>query len=208
MLPTSSNMLGLPEWYGCITAPERWGRRPIEEGRLWCCDNGAFSGRFDPDKFLKTLESLAPYVSTCKFIVAPDVIQDAHGILELWKEWAPIIKSIWYPVALVAHNGMTPEDLPAAANAFFIGGSDEWRDAASTHELIRAAKQRGMWIHVGRVNSHRRIRHWRALGADSSDGTHSAFAGLQNTVRLFNQSLAEQPLIPHNPDTLDSRRTT
>lgn len=41
-----------------------------------------------------------------------------------------------------------------------------------------------------------RLRHWRALGANSSDGTHSAFAGLQNTVRLFNQSLAEQPLFP------------
>lgn len=206
MLPTSSSMLGLPTWYGCITAPERWGRRPIEEGRPWCCDNGAYSGRFDPDKFLKTLESLEPHAATCRFIVAPDVIQDAHGTLELWREWAPIIRSFAYPVALVAHNGMTPDDLPADADALFIGGSDEWRDAPSTHELIAAAKARGMWIHVGRVNSNKRIRHWRTLGADSSDGTHSAFAGLQNTVRLFNQSLAEQPLFPTTFDTLDARR--
>lgn len=196
MLPTSSSMLGLPAWYGCITAPERWGRRPIEEGRVWCCDNGAFSGRFSPKKFLKTLEQLQPHAATCKFIAAPDIIQDASGTLELWKEWAPIIKSFGYPVALVAHNGMTPADLPADPDAFFIGGSDEWRDTPSTHALIAAAKAGGLWIHVGRVNSNKRIRHWRALGADSSDGTHSAFAGLQNTVRLFNQSLAEQPLFP------------
>ena len=194
MLPTSSSMLHLPSWYGCITAPERWGIRPIDEGRTWCCDNGAYSGRFDPDKFLKTLERLAPHASTCKFVAAPDVIQDATGTLERWREWALIIHFFGLPAALVAHNGMTPNDLPADADAFFIGGSDEWRDSESTHDLIRAAKDRGLWIHVGRVNSNKRIRYWRLLGADSSDGTHSAFAGLQRTTTLFNQSLSERAL--------------
>lgn len=129
MLPTSSSMLGLPSWYGCITAPERWGRRPIEEGRTWCCDNGAYSARFDPYKVLKTLEGLQPHTATCRSIVASDVIQDAEGTLDLWREWAPIIHRFGYLAALVAHNGMTPGELPADAYALFIGGSDERRDA-------------------------------------------------------------------------------
>ena len=36
---------------------------------------------------------------------------------------------------------------------------------------MRAAKRAGKWIHVGRVNSERRIRWAASLGADSIDGT-------------------------------------
>lgn len=32
------------------------------------------------------------------------------------------------------------------------------------------AKERGLWVHMGRVNSYRRLRHARRIGCDSVDG--------------------------------------
>jgi hypothetical protein len=37
--------------------------------------------------------------------------------------------------------------------------------------LIREAKWRGKWVHVGRVNTLRRIAWCKALGVDSIDGS-------------------------------------
>jgi EAL domain-containing protein (putative c-di-GMP-specific phosphodiesterase class I) len=37
--------------------------------------------------------------------------------------------------------------------------------------LVREAKERGMWVHVGRVNTLQRICWCMALGVDSIDGS-------------------------------------
>ena len=49
---------------------------------------------------------------------------------------------------------------------------------------MREARLLGKWVHVGRVNSWRRIHHAAIWGADSVDGTYLAFGPRANGARL------------------------
>jgi hypothetical protein len=187
-------MRGLPPWYGTLTTPARWGNAPIREGRTWAMDNGVFTGAFDPERFVRTLDRLTEYRSTCAFVAAPDVIGNADATLAAWPDWSRTIHALGYPTALVAQDGLTPERIPTDADALFIGGTDAWRDGPAVPALVRAAHARGLWVHVGRVNSLKRLRRFALLGAHSADGTHSAFAGVPATVRLFDLVLGQTPL--------------
>ena len=42
-----------------------------------------------------------------------------------------------------------------------------------------------MWVHMGRVNSQRRLRYAHAIGCDSVDGTYLTYAPDQNLRRLL-----------------------
>ena len=88
----------------------------------------------------------------------------------------PRIRAGGYRAALVAQNGI--EDMRiewSAFDALFIGVSTDWYLSQVAIDLIDEAKTRGLWVHVGRVNSRTRS-HWaKAHGADSSDGTMAAF---------------------------------
>jgi hypothetical protein len=53
----------------------------------------------------------------------------------------------------------------------FVGGDNEFKLRQSA-PLIDAAKDRGKMIHIGRVNTHRRLRYAYDLGADTVDGTN------------------------------------
>lgn len=41
-------------------------------------------------------------------------------------------------------------------------------------QIVKRAKQRGLWIHMGRVNGSRRTKYAAALGCDSVDGSSTA----------------------------------
>ena len=56
-------------------------------------------------------------------------------------------------------------------DALFIGGSTDWKLGAATRALVREAKRRGLWVHMGRVNSLKRIAYTAEIGCDSIDGT-------------------------------------
>ncbi len=51
--------------------------------------------------------------------------------------------------------------------------------------LIRQAQTHGVRVHVGRVNSGTRFRHFDALGCDTADGTYLAFGPEKNAPKLF-----------------------
>jgi hypothetical protein len=55
--------------------------------------------------------------------------------------------------------------------ALFIGGSTEWKLGPQAETLIAYAKTRGLWVHMGRVNSQQRIWEGARKGVDSWDGT-------------------------------------
>src|SRR6516225_10366818 len=74
--------------------------------------------------------------------------------------------------AFVAQNGQ--ERLPVPWDEFsvlFIGGDDEWKLGEPERDLAAEARLRGKRIHMGRVNSLKRMRYARAIGCDSADGT-------------------------------------
>jgi len=135
----------------------------------WMLDNGAFSEAWNEDIWRKRLEKLSPYVDTCIAAVVPDVILDAGATLARWHVYAPEVKALGYKAAFATQNGCTVGMVPwDEADVLFIGGSDAHR-VRECWPLIAEAKRRGMWVHVGRVNSMLRIRQF--CRCDSVDGT-------------------------------------
>ena len=60
----------------------------------------------------------------------------------------------------------------------------EWKLSADAKLCVDEAQLLGKWVHVGRVNSWRRLRHVAAWDVDSVDGTYLAFGPDRNGARL------------------------
>jgi hypothetical protein len=152
----------------------------VAEGITIAADNDGFGG-VDFPAFVKMLDALEPFASSVKFVTVPDVVCDAAGTFALWREWAPIVRARGLTPALVLQNGMIRgldgvrfgHDLISwdEIGAIFVGGDDAYKDGVDVALLTLEAELRGLWIHVGRVNTVRRLRHAEALGANSVDGS-------------------------------------
>lgn len=91
------------------------------------------------------------------------------------------------PGAFVGQDGLTlelAEPLWDRFDVFFIGGSTEWKLGPVARELAAEAKARGKHVHMGRVNSGKRVAYARLIGCDSVDGTFLKFAPTENLGRL------------------------
>ncbi|NJO81800.1 MAG: hypothetical protein HC828_02835 [Blastochloris sp.] len=53
----------------------------------------------------------------------------------------------------------------------FVGASTRWKLSRTAELLVRMARARGLWTHVGRVNTFGRLARVEAMGADSIDGS-------------------------------------
>lgn len=168
--PTTTTPV-LPYW-GRLIQPGNSG--DVTAWRCWAADNAAFGGRFDPAAFGRMLARYDYARSWCLFAVAPDVVGDAVQTLEMFRPWSVRIRSLGYRVAYVAQDGAELYGLPDA-DALFIGGSTEWKLSGEAGAMIQRARARGMWVHMGRVNSRKRIAHAQRWGCDSVDGTCPAF---------------------------------
>lgn len=147
-------------------------------GLWWAADNDCFQG-LDPDEYMTMLNAIAHTdISRLLFVAVPDVVADAHGTLVLFRAWLPALRKRGLPAALVAQDGLTPGAVPwSELAALFIGGSTAWKAGRPAAALIEEARARGVWVHVGRINTLRRLRYFDALGIDSFDGTQfSMFA--------------------------------
>lgn len=148
-------------------------------GLPWAMDNGAF-GRFDQAAFLALLKRHRGRADEALWVAAPDVVGSAVVTLALFYVWEPRIRDLGYRVALVGQDGLTPWATPwHRMDALFVGGTTAWKLGADARELIWEAKRRGLWVHVGRVNSARRMRYLMSLGSDvvdSVDGTKLSIA--------------------------------
>lgn len=166
---------------GAITTPAQGNK--ITGLPLWCADNGCGPGvrgigkGYPGDEaWLAWLADLAPHASRCAFAVAPDVVGDAAATLERSLPFLPVIRGLGYPAAFVAQNGQ--DRLPVPWDEFdvlFNGGDDGWKLGEPMGRLAAEAKARGKRLHMGRVNSLKRMRHARARGYDSADGTFIRF---------------------------------
>ena len=137
---------------------------------MWAMDNGAYSG-FDPAAFVTMLERFHGRRG-CRFVTAPDVVGDAAETLQRWPFWSRLIRGVGFVPALVGQVGMTVADVPwRELGALFIGGHTEWKLGPQAQTLIAFAKSRGLWVHMGRVNSQKRIWEAARLGCDSFDGS-------------------------------------
>jgi hypothetical protein len=158
-----------------IDTPKQGNRRPA--GVRWCADNGVFGKGYPGDaKWWAWLEASAVDAATCVFAVAPDVVADAAATLVRSAPWLARIRGLGYPVALAAQDGLEHLTVPwDEFDVLFIGGSTEWKLGAAARALVAEAKARGKHVHMGRVNSERRLRYALHIGCDSADGTYIAF---------------------------------
>jgi len=140
-------------------------------GLPWAADNGAFSG-FDPIAFTDMMDKLNGHQSNCLFVACPDVVGDAKNTLELFEVWEPVLRRFGWPIALVGQDGLEDHDIQwNRIDAFFVGGSTDWKLSDDAAGLIVEAKLHGKHVHMGRVNSRRRICRAINIGCDSIDGS-------------------------------------
>ncbi len=139
-------------------------------GLPWAADNAAFSG-FRPKAFCGLLARISGH-RDCRFVACPDVVGNAVETLRLFQTWAPILRALGLPVALVGQDGLEHLDIPLQQmDALFIGGSTDWKLSPGAASIICEAKRRSLWVHMGRVNTRLRFRYAHRLECESVDGS-------------------------------------
>ena len=167
----------------CIVTPHAGSKVPV--GTRVCADNGCYGKNYVGDeKWLAWLAAQDRH--TVAFATAPDVVGDAAATLERSAPWLPRIRALGIPAALVAQDGL--EDLVVPWDSFdvlFIGGSTEWKLGAAARSIVAEAKARGKGVHMGRVNSRKRLIYADTIGCDSADGTYLVFGPDKNLPKLL-----------------------
>jgi hypothetical protein len=101
------------------------------------------------------------------WVLVPDVVGDRDGTLRAWQQFEHVVRGYGFRRAFAVQNGMTFADVPDDDCVLFLGGSDDWKDAAIAPWCAQFPGR----VHVGRVNHWKRlVASWRA-GAVSVDGT-------------------------------------
>ena len=149
----------------------------------WAADNGCYAETpekpFDEDRWIDQLGWLADRgTERCLFATAPDVYPDSRASLERGLPFAPILREMGFPVAIVA-QGSEPIDYPwDEFDVLFIGGErnerhprSEWKTSHDAEKLVHEGRRHGVAAHMGRVNSPYRLERAREMGCSSADGT-------------------------------------
>lgn len=170
----------------CIITPGQG--NVIPPGAWYCVDNGAYGKGYPGEQewWLWLCKRTAGREDHCRFAVAPDVVGDAAATLARSLPWLPKIRALGIPAAFVAQDGM--DQLPMPWDAFdvlFIGGTTEWKLGVPMAEIVREAKVRGKAVHMGRVNSLRRLGYAASIGCDSVDGTYISFGPNINLPKML-----------------------
>lgn len=148
----------------------------LATGLPWAADNGCYSG-FDPGRFRRYLDKIAGE-PRCLFAVAPDSVGDARLTQLLFDEWWREVFDTGQPIAYVGQDGAERLEIPwGRFQAWFIGGTTRWKLSAASADLAQEAKRRGKWVHMGRVNSRRRMESAASFGCDSIDGSSASMFG-------------------------------
>lgn len=169
----------------------------LETGLPWAIDNGAFSG-FNPNAFMK-LCLRAENQPRLLWVACPDVVADAAATLQWFRDWSPALHRLKLPVAFVAQDGLTTEQTPwDGFECLFLGGTTEWKLSHAAEDLAHEAKDRGKLVHMGRVNSQRRMQFAQLFKCDSIDGSSASMFGDRYIHRYLAwlKQLSEQPLLP------------
>lgn len=174
------------------------GKQSKHGHNLFAADNGCFvqADKYSDGGFLAWLDQLDR--EACLFATAPDVVGDAVGTRKRAYRMLPRIRELGFNAAFVVQDGETVDQIRwDEMDAIFVGGSTEWKLSQAAADIVAEAKRKGKWVHMGRVNSYKRMRLAAAIGCDSVDGTMLAFAPDENKARLNNwlRWLNEQPML-------------
>jgi len=145
------------------------------EGMRYALDNGAWSAyrrgvAWDPDPFLDAVRQLG---SGADFVVLPDIVGAGAASIRRSRTWLPFLCGYTRLVLVPVQDGVDPADVVPLLGenvGLFIGGTTAWKLDTLGYWGGVAAKI-GCYLHVGRVNTQRRIARCHAAGAQSFDGT-------------------------------------
>jgi hypothetical protein len=145
------------------------------EGFQYALDNGAWSaftqGRpFDERAFDIALRKMG---GGSDWTVIPDIVAGGSASLDLSLRWMRRVLDGSPRGMIAVQNGMSIEDVrPFVGHrvGIFIGGDTAWK-LATLPAWAALGRETGAWVHVGRVNSARRISACVVAGATSFDGT-------------------------------------
>jgi hypothetical protein len=157
------------------------------EGQTWAADNGCFTHPDAPvESYFSWLEGRRTEFSSCLFATAHDVVGDAVATLARSIPLLPRIRELGLRAALVGQDGLENLEIPwERFDALFIGGTTEWKLSDAARNISLRAKELGKWLHMGRVNSNKRIQIAKFdFDCDSVDGTYVAFGPSVNIPRL------------------------
>lgn len=162
---------------GLMAQPGNGVLNRIQHYQTWAADNGAFGAwvqqkPFPVAKWSKWVQRLpvGPL-----FVVVPDAVGDHDATTALWDEYHSIVADLGHRAAFVLQNGCLPATVPWDTDAVFIGGDTAWKLSAEAGRIVMEAQRRGVWVHMGRVNSTKRWLRALAMGCDSADGTFLRF---------------------------------
>lgn len=177
-----------PDVFGCIFSYRQTGKQfvALENGCRWMLDNGAFSGKFVFQQWLKNMDRMMKYQHNCLGIICPDsVFLNANGqfvkgdwerTLENLNRYRDFIVDRGFPVSYVLQDDHPPHLIPYDLfDCLFVGGTTLWKLSYSVESIARVARRNKKYIHVGRVNSVKRMK--QCYWADSYDGNHAKYEG-------------------------------
>lgn len=165
----------------------------------------------DTSRYLRYLKRVCDEVDTSRvlFATAPDVLSfidnpdptlaaqkkhpipigDAEATWARSREVFDQIRSLGLKAALVAQDGFgISSPGPTQWGSFdvlFLGGSDEFKLGSQADQAANSAWRFGKWVHMGRVNSLKRMRRAREIGCDSADGTYVMFGARTNVPKVL-----------------------
>lgn len=161
----------------------------LELGVPYAIDNGAWGAfvhkkPWNESEFMWIVDALG---HAADFVVIPDVVANKDETLKIAEHWIKKLDGL--PLYLALQDGMTWTDADAFTSSvagFFLGGSTDWK-LKSMIEWGSFCHTRGKRLHVGRVNTVRRIRLCYDSGADSFDGSSVTRFAKKNLRRLNNE---------------------
>lgn len=138
-------------------------------------DNGAWTAfqrgePFDESAFLRAVNALG---ENADFVVVPDIVRGGHESLAFSLRW---LERLWWlrgTKLIAVQDGVGPGDIREWLGeevGIFIGGTDQWKER-SAHIWGQLAREAGCALHMGRVNTARRLRIAHDAGVHSFDGS-------------------------------------
>lgn len=148
-----------------------------DEGMPYALDNGAWTAfqrkePFDVPAFQRAVDMFG---ERADWVVIPDIVAGGLASLDFSLSWIDRLGGC-KRLLLAVQDGMTADSIrPFLSDrvGIFIGGSTDWK-LTTAIEWGQLAHEVGCYMHVGRVNTVRRIRLCAAAGADSFDGTSAS----------------------------------
>lgn len=148
------------------------------EGFAYALDNGAWTAHqqntaFDVQAFN---EALRRFGAAADWVAVPDIVMGGIESLKFSIDWLPRVLEVAKLALIPVQDGVTADDMAPIVSprvGIFVGGSTDWKE--SSLPMWRDLKQAtGCYLHVGRVNTARRIHLCSAANADSFDGTSAS----------------------------------